>query len=228
MPKKRINARRTVKPISSFDFDDVEFLTRVEQLAFDGYYDVEIADKLNVSRFEFSKELNRNKKFRQLIENARERAREKGADMPSPAMFAEVWKQCDGKRTNLMKKFGIGWTKLQQWLKAEPAFEDILAERDLGFLEKADVAGRILTLGGIKGKDEFPGWSRHPDPWMIRFYMNTLGKRYGYGENPVIPDIEDDTDVVGNVEQGIDVANWIKLEMTAKKAKDGEKGGDAE
>lgn len=229
MPKKRISAKRATNPISSFDFEDVDFLTQVDRLAFEGFYDVEIADKLNISRWQFDEAKRRSKKLTSTLENARERARAKGADIPSPALFAEVWKTCDGKRSKLMKKFGIGWTKFQQWCREEPAFIDIMAERDLEFLEQADIAGRILSLGGIKDKDQFPGWSRHPDPWMMRFYMNTLGKRYGYGENPVIEDIEDDTEVVGNVEQGINVADWIKLEMTQKKNKDeAEKGGNAE
>lgn len=76
MPKKRIAATRKTQHISSFDFEDVDFLTHVEQMAFDGFYDVEIADKLNISRYEFSREVNRNKKLAQLIESARARARE--------------------------------------------------------------------------------------------------------------------------------------------------------
>lgn len=203
-------------------------MSRVEEMAYDGFFDTEIADELKVSRSEFSKAKTKSAKLRKTLESARARAQEDGAERPSIAMFRKVWATCDGKRSKLMKKFGIGWTKFQQWLREEPAFVDIMAERDLEFLEQADIAGRILSLGGIKDKDQFPGWSRHPDPWMMRFYMNTLGKRYGYGENPVIEDIEDDTDVVGNVEQGINVADWIKLEMTQKKNKGEEKGGGAE
>lgn len=225
MPKKHISNRtpRKPSPASSFDFEDAEFLQHVEDLAYEGFFDVEIADELQISRSDFRKAKMKSAKLRNTIENARERAREQGAERPSVAMFKKVWATCDGKRSKLMKKFGIGWITFQKWLKAEPAFEDVMAERDLEFLEQVDIAGRILSLGGIKDKDQFPGWSRHPDPWMMRFYMNTIGKRYGYGENPVIPDVEDDTDVVGNVEKGIDVADWIKLEMTQKK-QDKEKG----
>lgn len=231
MPKKRYSNKTARKPkaIPSFDYESEEFLAKVDALAFEGFFNTEIADDLNISRYELEMAISQSEILRNTLKNARERARAQGADRPSVAMFRRVWATCDGKRSKLMKKFGIGWTKFQQWLREEPAFVDIMAERDLEFLEQADIAGRILSLGGIKDKDQFPGWSRHPDPWMMRFYMNTLGKRYGYGENPIIEDIEDDTEVVGNVEQGINVADWIKLEMTQKKNKDeAEKGGGAE
>ncbi|MGN1172219.1 MAG: hypothetical protein ACI4SO_00370, partial [Muribaculaceae bacterium] len=54
---------------------------------------------------------------------------------------------------------------------------------------------------------------RHPDAWMIRYYMNTLGKRYGYGETPIIPG-DEELDIDGEVKSGIDIDSWIKQEMT--------------
>ena len=162
MPKKRISNDVTRKKVSISDInlEDTELLSRIEQLAYDGFYDTEIADKLNISRWQFDEAKRRSKKISSTLESARARAREQGADMPSPALFAEVWAECKGKRTALMKKFGIGWTKLQSWIAQEPMFADIMAERDLEFLEQLDIAGRILALGGVKGKDEFKGWNR--------------------------------------------------------------------
>lgn len=69
--------------------------------------------------------------------------------MPSPAMFAKVWAECKGKRTVLMKKFGIGWTKLQSWIAQEPMFADIMAECDLEFLEhrrKSDYPDKLPSV----------------------------------------------------------------------------------
>lgn len=218
MPKKRISTNTTRKKatISDIDFEDMELLTRIEQLAYDGFYDTEIADKLNVSRWQFDEAKRRSKMLTSTLATARERARARGADMPSPALFAEVWARCKGKRTQLMKEFGIGWTKLQSWLAQEPAFIDIMAERDLEFLEQLDIAGRILALGGIKKKDEFPGWNRLPSEWMMRFYLNTTGRRYGYGENPIVKEVKDD-DIPKDIEQGIDIESWIKQEVEQKK-----------
>lgn len=218
MPKKRISTNTTRKKatISEIDFEDVELLSRIEQLAYDGFYDTEIADKLNISRWQFDEAKRRSKKLTSTLETARERARTQGAEMPSPALFAEVWARCNGKRTQLMREFGIGWTKLQSWLAKEPTFVDIMAERDLEFLEQVDVASRILALGGVKGKDNFAGWSRFPDSWMIRFHLNTLGKRYGYGENPMQSEAVD-SDIPKNIEQGIDIDSWIRQEVEQKK-----------
>lgn len=218
MPKKRISTNTTRKKatISDIDFEDVELLSRIEQLAYDGFYDTEIADKLNLSRWQFDEAKRRSKKLTSTLETARERARARGAEIPSPALFAEVWARCNGKRTQLMKEFGIGWTKLQSWLAQEPIFVDIMAERDLEFLEQIDVASRILALGGVKGKDNFAGWSRYPDSWMIRFHLNTLGRRYGYGENPIQPEVADDT-IPKDIEQGIDIDSWIRQEVEQKK-----------
>lgn len=218
MPKKRISTNTTRKraTISEIDFEDVELLSCIEQLAYDGFYDTEIADKLNVSRWQFDEAKRRSKKLTSTLEKARERARAQGAEMPSPALFAEVWARCNGKRTQLMKEFGIGWTKLQSWLAQEPIFVDIMAERDLEFLEQVDVASRILALGGVKGKDNFAGWSRYPDGWMIRYHLNTLGRRYGYGENPIQPGVADES-IPNDIEQGIDIDSWIRQEVEQKK-----------
>lgn len=220
MPKKRISndATRKKVSISDINLEDVELLTRIEQLAYDGYYDTEIADKLNISRWQFDEAKRRSEKLTSTLETARARACARGADMPSPAKFAEVWAECKGKRTLLMKKFGIGWTKLQSWIAQEPMFADIMAERDLEFLEQLDIAGRILALGGVKGKDEFKGWNRFPSEWMMRFYLNTTGRKYGYGENPIVK--EEDTSIPTDIEHGIDIESWIRKEVEHKHKND--------
>lgn len=216
MPKKRINATRKTRPISSFNFEDKDFITSIEEMAYNGYYDAEIADKLNIDRYEFSRAKSKFKKVAQALENGRARARARGEDMPSPALFAEVWAKCGRQRSKLMKEFGIGWTKLQSWIAQEPMFADIMAESDLEFLEQLDIAGRILALGGVKDKDQFKGWSRYPSEWMMRFYLNTTGRKYGYGDNPVTASTEDEG-IPKNIEQGIDIESWIKQEVSQKK-----------
>lgn len=197
----------------SFDYESEEFIAKCEAMAYEGFYDIEIADELNISRFEFMKAQKASEKLRHTLETARAQAAQDGSEVPSPAKFAKVWKKCNGQRTKLMKEFGIGWTRLNLWLQSNPEFRDIMAETDLAFLEQTDVAGRILALGGVVGKDTFPGWERHPDAWMIRYYMNTLGKRYGYGETPIIPG-DEELDIDGEIKSGIDIDSWIKQEMT--------------
>lgn len=221
MPKKRISNKTPRKPkaIPSFDYESEEFLSQVDALAFEGFYNTEIADELNISRYELEMAISQCEKLRNTIDSARERARTRGAEMPSPAMFAKVWAECKGKRTTLMRKFGIGWTKLQSWIAQEPIFADIMAERDLEFLEQCDIAARILALGGVKGKDEFAGWNRFPSEWMLRFYLNTTGRKYGYGENPIVKN-EDDANIPKDIEHGIDIESWIKKEVEQKKVND--------
>lgn len=218
MPKKRISNKTPRKPKAtpSFDYESADFLERVYALAFEGFYNTEIADELQISRYELEMAISQSKNLRNTLESARARAREKGAEMPSPAMFAKVWIQSGRQRSKLMKAFGIGWTKLQSWIAQEPMFADIMAESDLEFLEQLDIAGRILALGGVKGKDQFKGWNRHPSEWMMRFYLNTTGRKYGYGENPISATTEDE-DIPKNIEQGIDIDSWIKQEIAQKK-----------
>lgn len=220
MPKKRISetATRKTKPVSSFDFEDPEFLTQVERLAYDGFYDVEIADKLNIDRYEFSRAKSKFKKFTQLMEDARARAREDGSQMPSPARFKEVWDECKGKRSEVIKKFNIGYQTFKQWLKDDHRLIDVMASSDIAFLEQIDLAGRILATGGVKGKDIFPGWNRFPDAWMIRYYLNTIGRRYGYGENPTDDSLQDGIET--RASSGIDISNWIIKEMSKKGGKE--------
>lgn len=218
MPQKRISNRTPRKPkaVPSFDYEDDDFLARVEALAFEGFYNTEIADELQISRYELEMAISQCEKLRNTLAEARARAKKSGAEMPSPALFAKVWAECKGKRTLLLKKFGIGYAKLQSWIAQEPQFADIMAERDLEFLEQLDIAGRILALGGVKNKDTFDGWNRYPSEWMLRFYLNTLGRRYGYGENPINKE-EDAAAIPQNIEQGIDIAEWIKKEVELKK-----------
>lgn len=230
MPKKRIATKRKPKAVPSFDYESADFLTRVEALAFEGYYNTEIADELKISRYELEMAISQCEVLRNTLSEARARAKQAGAERPSLAKFTKIWKECKGKRSVLMKKLGIGWTKFQQWCSEEPGFIDIMAERDIEFLEQADIAGRVLSLGGIQGKDEFPGWSRRPDPWMMRYYFNTIGKRYGYGENTDVfsKANEEEMEMPTKIEHGIDIESWIKQEVSAKSAEtenDTEKGG---
>ncbi len=216
MPKKRTNTPRKPKAVPSFDYESPEFLAQIDALAYEGFYNTEIADELKISRYELEMAISQCKKLRNTLEDARARAKAAGADMPSLAKFAKIWKECDGKRSKLMKQLGIGWTKFQQWCAQEPGFVDIMAMSDIEFLEQCDTVSRVLALGGVKDKDKFPGWNRYPSEWMLRFHMNTTGKKYGYGEAPILPSVED-LEIPDNIESGIDVAEWIKLEMTQKK-----------
>lgn len=215
--KQRLYNRKPIKPEDSpqYDWEDDDFIAKCADLAYEGFFNVEIADELNISRSLFKKAVMCNKKLHNSLKTARARADEDCAERPSPAKFRRAWLTCDGKRTKLMKIFNIGYSTLLKWLEDEPKFKDILAENDLAFLEQADIVGRILSLGGIKEKDTFPGWERYPDGYMLRFYMNTLGKRYGYGEPPVLAGTEELPDL-GNVEQGINIEKWITQEMTLK------------
>lgn len=116
----------------------------------------------------------------------------------------------------LIKKLGINWTTLRSWERQDPRLTDVMAITDLEFLEQIDTAGRILALGGVKGKDTFVGWNRYPSEYMIRFYLNTTGRRYGYGDAPMMAEAEEE-DIPTNVESGIDIESWIAKEMSAKK-----------
>lgn len=86
MAKRCIGDKTPRKPRNepSFDFEDAEFLESVDALAYEGWYDAEIADELNVSRFEFSRAKSKSEKLKQVLLDARARAREDGADIPSP------------------------------------------------------------------------------------------------------------------------------------------------
>lgn len=214
-PRKRITAPRSPVKGEEMLLDNPEVRETIREMAFNGYFDSEIAAKIGVAKSTFCTKKQLDNEFAELLETARARAKENETEFPSLALFREMWNKCDGKRSKLMELFGIGWTTLQSWFAQEPRFLDIIAERDLPFLEQLDIAGRIMALGGVRDKDTFPGWSRHPDMWQLRWYLNTLGKKYGYGETPVMPEVEGA--VLSDVEQGVNIEDWIIQEMTAKK-----------
>lgn len=150
------------------------------------------------------------------MESARENAINDGAGMPSPAKFRDVWNECKGRRSELIKKFRIGYKKFKQWLADDPRLADIIAESELEFLEKLDSRGRMLALGMTNKEakeSDFKGWKFLPDANMIRYYLNTKGRRYGYGENPT-EDFFQDGEV--KVNSGIDISMWIEKELMTK------------
>lgn len=222
MPKQRKvgeNTPRKPRKAPSFDFENEDFLERVGALAYEGWYDAEIADELNVSRYEFSLAKSNSERLRNTIEEARARAHDDGADIPSPPKFAKLWKECGGSKTKLIKKLKISFTTLQSWIAQDPRLQDVMDAIDLEKCEQAEMAAWILALGGVKTKDKFEGWSRYPDSYMLRWLLNTKGRRFGYGENPVIAE-DKSGDIPHDVDSGIDIEAWIKQEMNAKKNKE--------
>lgn len=223
MPKKHLSGKITRKknPDSSFNYEDEDFLSKVFDLAYEGFYNIEIADELNISRSAFDKAIERHSVLRQTLEDARARAKEAGGDIPSPAKFKRMWIQCKGKRSELLKKFHIGYQTFKQWLKDDPRLIDIMAETEIEFLEKVDSRARMLALGLTKSEREklektgqFDGWKQFPDAYMLRFFLNTIGRRYGYGENPTEDLMQDGIET--RATNGIDISSWILKEMDKK------------
>lgn len=161
--------------------------------------------------------VSRHQKLRQTLEEARNKAKEDGSERPSPARFREVWNECKGKRSELIKKFNIGYQTFKRWLKDDPRLGDVIAASELAFIENLDARARMIALGmTIKEQNEsgFEGWSYLPDASMMRYYLNTIGRRYGYGENPTDDSLQDGIET--RASKGIDITNWIEKEMSLK------------
>lgn len=138
--------------------------------------------------------------------------------MPSPAMFKRVWIECKGKRSEVIKKFHIGYKTFKRWLADDPRILDIISLSELEFLETLEARGRMLALGMTNKEakeSNFKGWNRLPDANMIRYYLNTIGRRYGYGENPTEDLMQDGIET--RASNGIDISSWIEQEMIEKR-----------
>ncbi len=121
----------------------------------------------------------------------------------------EALKQTEGNLTNTAKLLGVNRTTLWTWAKKDPDFAQAIDESRKKLLDNCLTTAQILAFG-VPMKDEngkFIGWQERPDPQMLRYFIATLGREEGFGEEVTLRHTTD---------EGVDVGRWIEREIELK------------
>ena len=169
--------RRGRKP--KIDFSDENVLMAIKDMIEDGFLDWQIADCLGIHPKTYQNYKKRNKQFRSLLSHLCVRARGNEIPIPSAALFRKVWDKCGKSRCKTAKKFGISPRTLVRWMKKDSGIADVIMETDLAKYETLEAISKIIALGGVKGQDEFPGWSRYPNVKLLAMQISIFRKRLG-------------------------------------------------
>lgn len=104
---------------------------------------------------------------------------------PTLKKFKEVSQACNGNITSIAKAFSVSRQAVYDWAKEDELFKRTIDDFKGALLDECVTMGRIVALG-VPDRDEtgkFIGWKERPDPSMLRYFMSTLGRKEGYGEN---------------------------------------------
>ncbi len=142
---------------------------------------------------------------------------------PSKELFQRVLKELGGNLTKLADYFGVSRSIIYVWMEQDPSFKTIVRDERSKLFDavldtsrvvalgipkyeyETDFNGEILTDENGRPKKVMVGWSVPPDPNMLRYFMSKLGRRDGFGEDPM----DDDETSVKN---GVSIRAWIQKE----------------
>lgn len=104
---------------------------------------------------------------------------------PDLKKFEEVASLCNGNVTSIAKAFNVNRSTVYSWTKEDEEFKVIIDDYKGVFLDECLTVARAVALG-IPERDEagkFIGWKERPNSQMLRYFISTLGRKEGYGEN---------------------------------------------
>lgn len=104
------------------------------------------------------------------------------------------------------KAIGVPRRTIYRWMKDDPDFkqqvEDCYELSNEIKIEEAESAHRVLRRGipkiitkKIDGKEVAmqEGWIERPDRAACEFFLRTIGRHKGYGEQPMVPGVNTET-----------------------------------
>lgn len=103
---------------------------------------------------------------------------------PSLAKFAEVVEVCRGVISKIAEALQVDRTTIYNWCNKDPRYQAVIDNHKGKFLDECLKSGRILALGipKLDAKKQVIGWKERPDGQMLRYFISTLGRREGFGE----------------------------------------------
>lgn len=104
---------------------------------------------------------------------------------PNLKKFENVAGICNGNITSIAKAFNVNRTTVYNWTKEDQEFKEVIENFKGVFLDECLTVARAVALG-VPERDEagkFIGWKERPNFHMLRYFISTLGRNEGYGEN---------------------------------------------
>ena len=138
---------------------------------------------------------------------------------PSLEEFRKVLQETGGNLTNTAARLGVTRVTLWKWQKADEEFAQAVQESRKRLLDQCITTAQLIAMGIPMKDDEgkIVGWQERPDSQMLRYFISTLGRDEGFGEN---------VDITTN---GKDIIPQIQIEVIDRRedvAKDDEQGTD--
>jgi hypothetical protein len=106
-------------------------------------------------------------------------------ERPSVAEFEKAFSEARGNATNAAKILGICRVTMYEWIKENDEYKRILVNSRKSLLDKCVSTAQLLAIGIPKVDDagRVIGWEEKPDGQMLRYFMSTMGRDEGFGEN---------------------------------------------
>jgi hypothetical protein len=106
---------------------------------------------------------------------------------PSLKKFREVVEALKGARGEVAKALNVNRLTVNNWCKADPAFQACFAEYNGKLLDECLKSARLLAVGipqtkKVNGKNVVTGWKEKPDGQMLRYLIGKLGRDEGFAE----------------------------------------------
>ena len=103
---------------------------------------------------------------------------------PSLEKFASVVESCRGVIGKVAEALMVDRTSIYNWCNKDERYQAIIDNYKGKFLDECIKSGRILALGipKLDSQKQVIGWKERPDGQMLRYFISTLGRREGYGE----------------------------------------------
>lgn len=106
------------------------------------------------------------------------------AKKPSLREFEIVVENYKGVISKIAEALQVDRSTIYDWCEKDKRFKATIDNYKGKFLDECLKSGRILALGipKLDAKKQVIGWKERPDGQMLRYFISTLGRREGYGE----------------------------------------------
>lgn len=133
---------------------------------------------------------------------------------PTIDVFKKALEQSGGNLTQTAKACRCDRTSIWHWCKKDPEFKQALEESRKATFDSVMSTALVVAKGiPIIENGKVVGWQERPDSNMLKYFMQTLGRDEGFGEQ---------AEITHKVEKGISVSSWIEQEMRSKNETEGE------
>lgn len=137
--------------------------------------------------------------------------------LPDLETFRKVVRDKAGNLAKVAETFRVARMTIWEWRQRYPEYDAVVRDERMQLFDECLSTARVVALGIPAYRlEEYPdengitrtrrvmdGWIERPDANMLRYFISSLGKQEGFGENPVNED--------GTVKEGVPIKAWIQM-----------------